>query len=65
MWIIDLPQSADDLRSNFAALTIQTTPEQAQAVLDFIKNVSANTPEGWYRVLSENCTTFAAMLPKP
>lgn len=53
----DLPQSADDLRSNFAALTIQTTPEQAQAVLNFIKNVSANTPEDWYRVLSENCTT--------
>jgi hypothetical protein len=53
----NLPKSADELRSKFAALTVQTTPEQAQAVLDFIKKVSAGTPLDWYRVFSYNCTT--------
>ena len=53
----DLPATADDLRNGFAALTIQTSPDQAQAVLSFIKNISANTPNDLYRVLSTNCTT--------
>jgi hypothetical protein len=50
-----LPQSADDLRANFTALSIQTTPEQAQEVLTFIKNFSPTSND--YRLYSENCTT--------
>ena len=53
----DLSKTADELRSNYAALSIQTTPEQAQEVLNLIKSTSASTPEDLYRVLSKNCTT--------
>lgn len=52
-----LPTTADDLRSGYAALSIQTTPEQAQDVLNYIKSVSANTGSTPYQVLSTNCTT--------
>ncbi len=52
-----LPQSADELRSGYAALSIQTSPEQTQDVLKYIKGVSASTASTDYQVLSVNCTT--------
>jgi RHS repeat-associated protein len=51
----ELPQSADDLRAGFAALSIQTTPEQAQDVLNYIKNFPMSGAD--YKLLSKNCTT--------
>jgi len=51
----DWPQSADDLRQNFAALSIQTTPEQAQEVINFIKNLDPSNTD--YKLFSQNCTT--------
>jgi hypothetical protein len=50
-----MPQSADDLRKSYAALTIQTSPEQAQEVINFIKQLS--TTDNPYRLLQTNCTT--------
>jgi RHS repeat-associated core domain len=52
-----LPNTADELRNGYAALSIQTTPEQAQEVLDYIKKLSASTGSTPYAVLSTNCTT--------
>jgi RHS repeat-associated protein len=49
------PKNADDLRQNYAALSIQTTPEQAQDVINFIKRLS--TAENPYALYSTNCTT--------
>jgi RHS repeat-associated protein len=49
------PQSADDLRQNYAALSIQTTPEQAQEVINFIKNLDPSNIN--YKLFSQNCTT--------
>ncbi len=51
-----LPTSADDLRQNFAALSIQTTPEQAQEVLNFIKNFDPSNAN--YKLFSQNCSTI-------
>ncbi|MCZ2149022.1 MAG: RHS repeat-associated core domain-containing protein, partial [Bryobacterales bacterium] len=46
----------DRAGQNYASLTIQTTPEQAQKVIDFIKPlVSRQAPD--YSALSRNCTT--------
>jgi len=33
----DWPQTADDLRQNYAALSIQTRPEEAQDVINSLK----------------------------
>jgi RHS repeat-associated protein len=52
----DWPQSADDLRQNFAALSIQTTPEEAQDVINYIKNFSPSSTD--YKLFSQNCTTI-------
>jgi methionyl-tRNA synthetase len=49
------PMSADELRQNYSALTIQTAPEEAQAVIANIKNLS-NT-ENPYLLAKTNCTT--------
>jgi len=50
------PQSADELRQNFASLTIQTTPEQAQEVISFIQKFS--TTDNPYELYKTNCTTI-------
>ncbi len=50
-----MPKSADELRQNYAALSIQTTPEQAQEVIDFINRFS--TTENPYRLFETNCST--------
>jgi RHS repeat-associated protein len=50
-----MPNSADDLRKSYAALSIQTTPEQAQEVIDFINRFS--TTENPYRLFETNCST--------
>jgi hypothetical protein len=39
-----------------AAITIQTTPEVAQKVIDFIEQLEKNTPD--YDALNNNCTTL-------
>jgi RHS repeat-associated protein len=57
----NLPQSADDLRQNFAALTIQTTPEVAQQAIEAIRN-GAGT--GNWSVLGNNCTTACVKVLK-
>jgi hypothetical protein len=56
-----LPQSADDLRQNFAALTIQTSHEIAQEAIDAIKN-GAGT--GNWALLGNNCTSACAKVLK-
>jgi len=49
------PTSADNLRDNYAALSIQTTPDQAQEVINWIKNFSPSSND--YRLFSKNCAT--------
>jgi hypothetical protein len=46
----------DRAAQNYASLTIQTTPDQAQQVLDFIKRIESGDPPK-YSALSHNCTT--------
>jgi hypothetical protein len=47
--------SAGDLRQNFTSLTIQTSPEEAQKVIEFIRNLS--TSSNPYMLYNNNCTT--------
>jgi RHS repeat-associated protein len=49
------PASADDLRRNYTALSIQTTPEQAQDVINFINRFQIT--ENPYALYQTNCTT--------
>ncbi len=49
------PNNAEDLRQNYAALSIQTTPEQVQDVINFIHRLSASADP--YALYSTNCTT--------
>jgi RHS repeat-associated protein len=49
------PKSADEVRQNYAALSIQTSPEQAQDVINFINRLS--TTENPYKLYETNCTT--------
>jgi hypothetical protein len=51
----ELPQSGDELRDTYAALSIQTTPEEAQDVLNYIKNFSPSSAN--YILTSNNCAT--------
>jgi RHS repeat-associated protein len=51
----EVPQNADDLRRKYAALSIQTSPEQAQEVINFINRFS--TTDNPYRLFETNCTT--------
>jgi hypothetical protein len=46
--------SADDLRNNFASLTLQTTPELTQQVMDYIR---ANPDPGLWTAAGPNCST--------
>jgi hypothetical protein len=50
-----LPATPDELRKSYAALSIQTTPEEAQDVINFI--VRFSTTENLYRLYDTNCTT--------
>jgi hypothetical protein len=47
----DWPQTADDLRQNYAALSIQTRPKEAQDVINYIKNFSPSSND--YKLLSK------------
>jgi RHS repeat-associated protein len=51
-------KSPDDLRKNFASYTIQTTPEEAQEVIDAIRA----HPDGDYTTYWNNCTTSCSKL---
>jgi hypothetical protein len=53
----EVPGTADELRQQYAALTIQTTPEQAQAVIDYCKRLPATGETDWWKLLGPNCTT--------
>jgi RHS repeat-associated protein len=49
----ELPKSADELRQGYAALTIQTSPEEAQAVIDFLRSFDGSS----WKLGGPNCTT--------
>jgi RHS repeat-associated protein len=51
-------KSPDDLRNNFTSLTIQTTPEEAQEVINAIRT----HPDGDYTTYWNNCTTTCSKL---
>ncbi len=52
------PKSADELRQNYAALSIQTSPGQAQDVINFINQFSTSlSTDHLYRLYSTNFTT--------
>lgn len=57
-----LPSNLSDLSKNYASLTIQTTPEEAQKIIDLINNMS--TTENPYMLYQRNCTTVARELLK-
>jgi hypothetical protein len=50
----NIPGTADELRKNFAAITIQTTPEVAQQAIDAIR---AGAGTGNWALLGNNCTS--------
>jgi RHS repeat-associated protein len=50
----DGPKSAQDLRDNYSSLTIQTTPELAQQVIDYIRQ---NPDPATWGVLGPNCSS--------
>ncbi len=54
MFDMGIPQSADALRSEYAALTIQTSPELAQQIIAYIQ--SNPDPDNWF-ALGPNCST--------
>ena len=54
MFDMDVPKSADYLRQTYAALTIQTTPELAQQVIDYIRQ---NPDPATWGVLGPNCSS--------
>jgi hypothetical protein len=51
-----LPMTADELRQNYVALSIQTTPEQTQDVINYINNFNQNGKHEW-NLPGPNCTT--------
>ena len=51
--VYELPKNADDLRQRFSSMTIQTTPEQAQAAIDSIRESGGSV----YTLYKYNCTT--------
>jgi hypothetical protein len=51
-------KTADDIRSKFQSITIQTTPEEAQAVIQVIRT----HPDGDYTTYWNNCTTTCSKL---
>jgi RHS repeat-associated protein len=54
MFDMGIPKSADDLRSTYAALTIQTSPELAQQIIQYIN--SNPDPNNWM-AFGPNCST--------
>ncbi|MCU1273495.1 MAG: repeat-associated core protein [Bryobacterales bacterium] len=55
----NLPRTADELRQNFAAITIQTTPEVAQEAIDAIR---AGAGTGNWALLGNHCTSACSKL---
>ncbi len=54
MFDMGVPQSPDELRKTYASLTIQTTPELAQQVIDYIRQ---NPDPSTWGVLGPNCSS--------
>ena len=53
----NLPRSLDDLRQNYASLTVQTTPEAAQGMIDAIRSTYGNEPKQFNAIWGTNCAT--------
>jgi hypothetical protein len=51
----DSSMTTDELRQNFSSLTIQTSPEDGQEVINFIRQMSTSTTP--YSLYNTNCTT--------
>jgi hypothetical protein len=47
--------TTDEIRQNFSSLTIQTSPEDGQEVINFIRQMSTSTTP--YSLYNTNCTT--------
>jgi RHS repeat-associated protein len=54
MFDMNVPQSADDLRKTYASVTIQTTPELTQQVIDYMK---ANPDPSRWDFMGPNCSS--------
>ena len=50
--------SADQLRQQYTSITIQTSPEETQAAIQYIRT----HPDGKWSALGENCTTTCARI---
>jgi hypothetical protein len=57
-----LPTNLSDLKEHYSSLTIQTTPEEAQKIIDQINKMSTN--ENPYMLYQTNCTTVVRELLK-
>ena len=52
------PQTTDELKAQYSSLTIKTSPEDAQEVINFIRQLSTSTnPYTLYGPNATNCTT--------
>ena len=52
------PQTTDELKAQYSSLTIKTSPEDAQEVINFIRQLSTSTnPCTLYGPNATNCTT--------
>ena len=54
MFDMNVPKSADELRNTYSALTIQTSPELTQQVINYIKQ---NPDPATWGVLGPNCSS--------
>jgi RHS repeat-associated protein len=53
-----LPQTTDELKAQYSSLTISTSPEDAQEVINYIRQLSTSTnPYTLYGANAMNCTT--------
>ena len=57
--VFKLPESVDQLKQGFAALTIQTSPEEAQRAIQAIRN---GVGTGNWALLGNNCTSSVATI---
>jgi RHS repeat-associated protein len=59
-----LPNSEDDLRQNYSSLTIQTTPEVAQDMINKIRTSYGNEPKEFNALYGRNCATSCSDVMK-
>ena len=57
----DSTMTTDELRDTFSSLTIKTSPEEAQEVINYIRQLSPSAnPYTLYGSNAKNCTLYAA-----